>query len=64
MRAVEVLTGFRGEPELAGRTLDRLGLPLFDVFTVRSRDAELSYCMDGDATEVLGPLAAKTEELV
>jgi hypothetical protein len=56
MRVVRTLTGFNGEPELAGRTLDSLGLPLFDVFTVRSMDAEVSYCLHGDAVAVLGPL--------
>lgn len=64
MRVVETLTGFRGEPALAGRTLDRLGLPLFDIFTVRSAESEVSYCMGGDAELVLGPLAAKTEATV
>ena len=62
MRVVQTLTGFRGEPALAGRTLDRLGLPLFDVFTVRSNHVEMSYCMGGDAAAVLGPLAATVEE--
>ena len=57
IRIVETLTGYRGEPELAGRTLDRLGLPLFDVFTVRSAEREMSYCMAGDAEAVLGKLA-------
>jgi hypothetical protein len=61
MRVVQTLTGFHGEPALAGRTLDQLGLPLFDVFTVRSSDAEVSYCMAGDAAAVLGPLALTTE---
>ena len=64
MRVVRTLTGYRGEPALANRTLDRLGLPLFDVFTVRSNDSELSYCLEGDAAIVLGPLAAKTKEAV
>jgi molybdopterin/thiamine biosynthesis adenylyltransferase len=62
MRVVHTLTGYNGEPELAGRTLDRLGLPLFDIFTVRSKDSELSYCLDGDAAILLGPLAEKKEE--
>jgi molybdopterin/thiamine biosynthesis adenylyltransferase len=57
IRIVQTLTGYRGEPELAGRTLDRLGLPLFDVFTVRSAEREMSYCMAGDADAVLGRLA-------
>jgi adenylyltransferase/sulfurtransferase len=64
MRIVHTLTGYRGEAALAGRTLDRLGLPLFDIFTVRSKDSELSYCMDGDAAAVLGPLAATQKETV
>ena len=61
MRIVHTLTGYRGEPALAARTLDRLGLPLFDIFTVRSADSEISYCMAGDAARVLGPLAATAE---
>ncbi len=61
MRIVRTLTGFNSEPELAGRKLDSLGLPPFDIFTVRSMDAEVSYCMNGDAGTVLGPLASKTE---
>ena len=54
MRIVRTLTGFHGEAELAGRKLDNLGLPLFDIFTVRSADAEVSYCMGGDAETMLG----------
>jgi len=61
MRIVHTLTGYRGEPALAARTLDRLGLPLFDIFTVRSADSEISYCIAGDAPQVLGPLAATAE---
>ena len=64
MRVVHILTGYRGEAGLGSRTLDRLGLPLFDIFTVRSKDSELSYCMDGDSAQVLGPLAAKLEASV
>jgi molybdopterin/thiamine biosynthesis adenylyltransferase len=64
MRVVQTLTGYRGEPALAGVTLDRLGLPLFDIFTVRSAESEVSYCMAGDAAMVLGPLSGKTEEPV
>ena len=62
MRIVQTLTGYRGEPALANRTLDRLGLPPFDIFTVRSAESEISYCMAGDTEAVLGPLAAKPEE--
>ena len=62
MRVVHTLTGYHGDHELAGRTLDHLGLPLFDIFTVRSKDSELSYCLDGDAATVLGTLAEKKEQ--
>jgi adenylyltransferase/sulfurtransferase len=60
MRVVRTLSGYRGEAELARRTLDRLGLPLFDIFTGRSLESEISYCLAGDAATVLGPLAAAT----
>jgi molybdopterin/thiamine biosynthesis adenylyltransferase len=64
MRVVKTLTGYRGEAGLGGVTLDRLGLPLFDIFTVRSAESEVSYCMAGDAETVLGPLAARMKEPV
>jgi adenylyltransferase/sulfurtransferase len=63
MRAVETLTGYRGEVFLAHRTLDQLGLPLFDIFTVRSMDAQISYCIAGDAPTVLGPLLPAVAEV-
>lgn len=58
MRVVQTLSGYRGEAELADRTLDRLGLPLFDIFTARSMENEISYRITGDAPEVLGALAS------
>jgi hypothetical protein len=57
MRVVHTLSGYRGEPELANRRLDQLGLPLFDAFTARSLDTEIAYYIMGDAEAVLGPLA-------
>jgi hypothetical protein len=57
MRVVHTLSGFRGQPELANRTLDQLGLPLFDIVTARSPEAEISYCFAGDAAAVLGDLS-------
>jgi molybdopterin/thiamine biosynthesis adenylyltransferase len=60
MRVVQTLSGYRGEPELGKRRLDQLGLPGFDIFTARSREAEISYCIAGDAEAVLGPLAASS----
>jgi len=61
IRIVRTLTGYNGEPELAERALDSLGLPLFDIFTVRSAESELGYCIVGDAAAVLGPLAPRVE---
>jgi molybdopterin/thiamine biosynthesis adenylyltransferase len=57
MRVVHTLSGYKGEPELASRRLDQLGLPLFDVFTARSLESEIAYCIAGDAQAVLGVLA-------
>ena len=57
MRVVKTLSGYRGEPELAQRRLHQLGLPPFDIFTARSLDKEISYCIAGDAPEVLGEAA-------
>lgn len=57
-RIVQTLSGFSGEPDLAERMLDRLGLPLYDIFTARSteegRDEEIAYLIAGDAAVVLG----------
>jgi molybdopterin/thiamine biosynthesis adenylyltransferase len=61
MRIVQTLTSYKGESALAHRTLDTLGLPLFDIFTVRSLESEISYCIAGDATSVLGPLTTDME---
>jgi molybdopterin/thiamine biosynthesis adenylyltransferase len=58
MRVVHTLAGYKGEPELASRQLDQLGLPLFDIFTARSLESEISYCMAGDAKVILGALSA------
>jgi hypothetical protein len=58
MRVVQTLAGYKGESELAARRLDQLGLPLFDIFTARSLESEISYCLAGDATVVLGALSA------
>src|SRR5882757_2066042 len=57
-RIVQTLSGFHGQPELAGLTLDRIGLPLYDIFTARSteegREDEIAYLIAGDASAVLG----------
>jgi adenylyltransferase/sulfurtransferase len=61
MRIVQTLSGYHGQPQLAGRMLDQFGLPAFDIFTARSATSEISYCLAGDAAAVLGPLAAPVE---
>lgn len=53
MRVVVTMHSFQGEPALAPRALDSLGLPLFDIFTARSGDREISYLMAGDEEEAL-----------
>ena len=57
MRVVVIAHGFSGSEKFGGRSLDRLGLPLFDVYTVRSADREIAYLIAGDRTQVLGEAA-------
>ena len=58
MRRVETLHSYSGQKEFADRTLDQLGLPLFDIFAGRSGETEVAYLIGGDAGTVLGPLAS------
>jgi molybdopterin/thiamine biosynthesis adenylyltransferase len=58
MRVVNTIHTFSGSESFGDRTLDRLGLPLFDLFTARSGEAELGYLIAGDREKVLGNLAA------
>ena len=57
MRAVITAHGYSGAEPFGDRGLDRLGLPLFDVFTARSSERELAYVIAGDEKAVLGQLA-------
>jgi molybdopterin/thiamine biosynthesis adenylyltransferase len=57
MRAVITVHSYSGNEEFGERTLDRLGLPLFDVFTARSAEREIAYLVAGDQGEVLGRMA-------
>ncbi len=57
VRRVITVHNYSGGSELGKRTLDRLGLPLFDLFTARSSASEIHYLMAGDRRTVLGPLA-------
>jgi len=54
MRAVKTIHSYSGTEDYGNRTLDQLGLPLFDVFSVRTMDAEKAYLIAGDKAAVLG----------
>ncbi len=56
MRVVATLHNYRGEAEFSHRTLDTLGLPLFDVFTARAGEREIAYLMAGDEAQVLAAM--------
>jgi adenylyltransferase/sulfurtransferase len=57
MRAVITAHGYSGEEPFGDRTLDQIGLPLFDTFTARSADREIAYLIGGDEKQVLGRMA-------
>ena len=54
MRAVKTIHSYDGSENFGKRSLDKLGLPLFDVFTVRTAENEKAYLMAGDRSAVLG----------
>jgi hypothetical protein len=54
MRVVKTIHGYDGTENFGARKLNRLGLPLYDVFTVRAGEAEKAYLMAGDKELVLG----------
>lgn len=56
-RTVVTAHSFSGTESFAERSLDSLGLPLYDVFVARSAEREMAYCISGDASAVLGKLA-------
>lgn len=58
MRSVVTAHGYSGAESFGERTLDRLGLPLFDVFTARSAERELAFLIAGDEPAVLNELTA------
>ncbi len=59
LRTVVSLHGFSGNEDFGYRPLDQLGLPLLDLFVARSSLREIGYIPYGDASQVLGPLAAE-----
>jgi molybdopterin/thiamine biosynthesis adenylyltransferase len=55
MRTVATIHNYSGSESYGARSLDRLGLPLFDVFTARSAEREIGYLIAADREEILGP---------
>jgi molybdopterin/thiamine biosynthesis adenylyltransferase len=58
MRTVKTVHSFSGTESFGSRSLDQLGLPLFDVFTARAGEREISYLMAGDQELALGTFVA------
>src|SRR5438477_938359 len=54
MRVVKTIHNYSGTESFGEHTLDKLGLPLFDAFTVRTAEKEKAYLMAGDKSTVLG----------
>jgi len=54
MRVVKTIHSYDGTESFGGRKVDALGLPLFEVFTVRTAEKETAYLVAGDKSAVLG----------
>jgi molybdopterin/thiamine biosynthesis adenylyltransferase len=54
MRIVKTIHSYSGSENFGRRPLDKLGLPLYDVFSVRTGEAEKAYLIGGDKIAVLG----------
>jgi len=54
MRVVKTIHSYSGNESFGGQTLEKIGLPLYDVFSVRSAEAEKAYLIAGDQAAVLG----------
>ena len=59
LRTVVSVHSFSGNEDFGYRRLDQLGLPLLDLFLARSSKREIGYIPYGDASHVLGMLAAE-----
>jgi molybdopterin/thiamine biosynthesis adenylyltransferase len=64
LRTVASLHSYSGEGELGGRPLNKLGLPLLDVFIARTGEREIAYIPHGDAQQVLGPLSSEKKDTI
>jgi adenylyltransferase/sulfurtransferase len=56
-REVKTVHNYLGQRSIGSRSVKAMGLPAFDVFVARSMTEELAILMEGDRSEVLGPLA-------
>jgi molybdopterin/thiamine biosynthesis adenylyltransferase len=54
MRVVKTIHSYSGNESFGGRSLDKLGLPPYDVFSLRTDEAEKAYLIGGDKIAVLG----------
>lgn len=61
MRTVHAIHSYSGSESYGEKQLNELGLPEFDLFVARNNDRERAYLLSGDATAVLGELAAAKE---
>src|SRR5260370_37952362 len=59
MRVVTTVHNYGGEPELAQRKLNALGLPLFDAFIARAEDQEIAYLISGDEPDVFASTSSQ-----
>jgi hypothetical protein len=57
MRVVVTAHSFSAAESFGSRSLDKLGLPLFDVFTARADTREIAYLVAGDRQKVLASCA-------
>jgi molybdopterin/thiamine biosynthesis adenylyltransferase len=62
MRAVLTIHSFSGVEAFGSRKLDRLGLPLYDIFTARCSSGEISYLLADDGEQILGSIASRDVE--
>ena len=63
MREVVTIHSYTGREPYGAKKLSELGIPPFDVFAGRSSDGEVQVLLEGDAPDVLGPLATERAEL-
>jgi len=62
MRAVHTIHSFSGVEGFGSRKLNRLGLPLYDIFTARCSSGEISYLLADDGEQILGSMASRDVE--